>query len=709
MRRVGLILCLLGIWGCQTASQEGIQEGDPNNPFKNLNAKYVGDAACVSCHEALSQTYKEHGMANSMYPLTPANAIEDFNAAPVFHEATGFYYRAFREGDGFYQEEYRMEAGQKTHALVRPIKFVVGSGTAARTYLTEAQNNWYELPLTWYTQVKKWAFSPGYKENNGRFGRAIPDRCMSCHNAYPKSVAHVEGKYEQMPSGIGCERCHGPGALHVEERTATPDFKGKDYTIVNPKHLSLDRRLDVCQQCHLHGPVSMLREGKEAQGFRPSMALASHVTVFKKANAEANGQIAVISHADRMKASACFKATANTQKPMDCVTCHNPHEGFRSKGAAYFNNTCLSCHPANALPAQVSAAEKANHQASANCISCHMPKTEAADAPHSSFTDHLVRVVKNDKVAYNEKSEAQEVVLKPYLEDKTPEAPVYEGMAYIVFGRNQNNTGAIQKGIAQLKTTLPKHPNMSEAQFVLGYALVEMGSIEEGITWIEKAVAAKGGVPERLNALAQAYESAGRGADKIEPLYRKALEIQPLAAKIRTNYGRFLETQNRTAEAMEAYKTALKDEAWQGEANYNIGSLYLKQGQKTEAEQYLKAAVSLNPDHPKALGNLGVLLAQQGRANEAVQYFTRALRIDGNNVEVLGNLATYYIQKNQLPQALPLLQKATQLTPTNGTLLGTLAAVYYNVGKKGEAKQTAQQALQYEPNNAMARQVLAAP
>ena len=70
--------------------------------------------------------------------------------------------------------------------------YVVGSGSAARTYLTEENGRLYELPLAWYTQSRTnpeqgatvgeagsgghWGFSPGYAESNARFGRTIPER-----------------------------------------------------------------------------------------------------------------------------------------------------------------------------------------------------------------------------------------------------------------------------------------------------------------------------------------------------------------------------------------------------------------------------------------------------------------------------------------------------------------------------------------------------
>src|SRR5690606_5220014 len=95
-----------------------------------------------------------------------------------------------------------------------------------------------------------------------------------------------------------------------------------DYTIVNPDHLRPDSQLDVCQQCHLNGTVSILREGAEAFGYRPSQPLAAHLALFN-IDVEEGGRIAVISHADRLKQSPCFLES----EAMTCTTCHDPHEG----------------------------------------------------------------------------------------------------------------------------------------------------------------------------------------------------------------------------------------------------------------------------------------------------------------------------------------------------------------------------------------------
>ena len=88
--------------------------------------------------------------------------------------------------------------------------------------------------------------------------------CMSCHNAYPSNVEGSLNKYHSLPEGIDCERCHGPGELHVKEKMSgviIDTSKYIDYSIVNPKKLEKDLQFDVCSRCHLQG-TTVLKNGK---------------------------------------------------------------------------------------------------------------------------------------------------------------------------------------------------------------------------------------------------------------------------------------------------------------------------------------------------------------------------------------------------------------------------------------------------------------
>ncbi len=654
---------------------------------------YVGDASCASCHAEIAATYATHGMAQSFYRLTDSTAVEDWSGVPVTHAATGFTYTARRDGDRFVQEETRTEAdGTVSHRLVRTMSYVVGSGSAARTYLSEENGRLYELPLTWYTgsagperdstagpegraapeTAGHWALSPGYDGFNQRFNRTIPERCMACHNGTSEAVPFTDGKYASLASGIGCEQCHGPGALHAEARLENPEAPDSvDVTIVNPKHLSLDLRLDVCQQCHLAGEVTVLRAGETATSYRPSRPLSAHRAVYALAEQDPN-HVNVISHADRMKASECFLQSGEDSPggAMDCVTCHNPHEGFRDKGPDYFNATCRTCHEPAALQAAMPTPEaKAQHTVASNCFSCHMPKVRAADAPHASFTDHKIRVVRDDAITGVTTAGK---TLTPYF-DGDGEGTTMEAMAYVVYGRQAGGPEALRRGVDLLGAELGDEPaEAGEAQFLLGFARLQMGQAQQAIAPLRVAIAA-GENPERLNALGQALEAAGQpGA---EEAYRRALAIQPAEASIRTNLGRLLEAQSRVPDAIAEYRTAIAEEPWLEQPHVLLGGALAKTGAVPDAIAALRAAVTLNPDQGDALTNLGALLAQSGDIPQAGRLFARAATSDPRNANARANYALFLANSNRPQEAYAEAQAALALNPQQATAQQILQAL----------------------------------
>ena len=496
---------------------------------------------------------------------------------------------------------------------------------------------------------------------------------MACHNGISAPVAFADGLYRSVAEGIECEQCHGPGSLHVEARLAESEAPDSvDYTIVNPAHLPLDLRLDVCQQCHTNGSVSMLREGEEPYGFRPSEALAEHVAIFALVSDDPK-RISVISHAQRMQQSPCFIESG----VMDCTTCHNPHEGFREAGPSYFNETCQTCHTTPTLQQAMPTPElQAQHSIEANCFACHMPKVEAEDAPHSSFTDHYIRVVRNDQIEGTATARGT-AELAPYFtrDAEGQEARIYQGMAYIVYGRNEGGGDALRRGINLLSEALDARPEFGEAQFLLGFAHLQLSQAAQAVAPLEASVEVNPEVPERLNALAQAYEQTGRPLGEIEALYRQALAIQPVAASIRVNLGRFLDAQGRVQEALTEYRQAVQDEPFLATAHYNLGTAFLRLGNVDDGEDALREAVHLNPDHADALTNLGVLAGSRGNAREALDFFKRAVEAEPRNANALANLALAYAQLGDTNQARLYAQEALSVEPGHPTAQQVLAAL----------------------------------
>jgi Tfp pilus assembly protein PilF len=574
---------------------------EPSPRFASVDAptRYVGDAACVSCHAREAATYRQHAMSQSFHRWTAATRIETTLDTPLQNRPTGFSYAVIEQEGRLYQvERLTSPDGRRLHELRKRIDYVMGSGAVARTYFTEENGRLFQLPLTWY-RTTGWDFSPGYEVNNARFDRLMPDRCIGCHSSYPRTLPALEGKFAEVRPGIGCERCHGPGALHVGSRRAAGRHDGAyDRTIVNPARLPLERRMDVCEQCHVHTAVTVLREGKTDFSYVPSQPLRDQYAFFKVA-----GTIDIVSHADRLRQSRCFLATRTTATPLECATCHNPH-ATPAPGA--INATCQRCHAPVALQQHFAQSPaRSVHIATANCVSCHMPRVQERAVPHGGFTDHWIRVVRAGSAQPTMHQSSSESIEPFYARDRTgSEADVYRGMGGVVYATLANDGRALSNAAAALDAALTGDTTRGDAHFLLGAAFQQLGRTGDAIRALEQSVHIDASHPERLRALAQSYERGGRPADTIETLYRRALTIQPALAWIRADHADFLRAHDRGSEARQEYRRALSEQPGLATAWFNLGTLLLEEGDTRGATEPFRKAVALDPSIAAALSAL---------------------------------------------------------------------------------------------------------
>jgi tetratricopeptide (TPR) repeat protein len=535
-------------------------------------------------------------MSQSFRPWAPDDPNVAPLPAPLVHVQTGFNYSVVEENGRLYQvESLRGPDGRRIHELRRRVDYVMGSGAIAETYFTEENGRLFQLPLTWYRD-HGWDYSPGYELNNARFDRVLPDRCIACHANYPQPLPHLEGKYAELRPGIGCERCHGPGALHVRERqAATAADTSFDPTIVNPARLPLARRLDVCEQCHVHAPVTVLREGEDHFSYLPSERLSDHVAFFK-----VRGSIDIVSHADRLRQSACFIATRASERPLECATCHNPHSPVAERETR--NQSCAACHDIAALGQQMSQpAMRDAHAPGADCVSCHMPSTRQRTVPHGVFTDHWIRVVRDaarDSAPARESSPIEAYFAR---DASGPQSAVYQGMGLVVYATLANDFRALAEVATTLDERLGNESARGEAHFLLGIAYQQLGRTDQAIRALQQSLRADSSRPDRLRALAQSYEAAGRPVSSIDSLYRRALDLQPALAWIRADYATFLQSSGNRRDAITHYERALDEQPSLAMAWFNLGTAFAELNARTEASQSFREALRLDPRLGRAM------------------------------------------------------------------------------------------------------------
>ena len=329
----------------------------------------------MQCHFEIHESFMGTGMGKSISKSERSkSSLILTNNTHIIDSFLNFSYYPFWENDSLYLKEI-----SKYHQRLESVDYIIGSGHHTNSHLWSENGYLHQMPFTYYTQKSKIDFPPGFENGyNSRFSRKITLECMSCHNAYPDIVLGSENKYTNIPEGIDCERCHGPGGAHVRLKRAgefIDTSKYIDYSIVNPSNLELDRQFDICMRCHLQGNT-VLSENKSFYDFIPGMNLSDVMTVFLP-RYENDESFIMASHVDRFKQSSCF-----INSEMSCISCHDPHHSVNKTSSDFFNNKCSSCHDSC----------KESPEINNDCISCHMPKSSSIDIPHVTITDHKIGI-----------------------------------------------------------------------------------------------------------------------------------------------------------------------------------------------------------------------------------------------------------------------------------------------------------------------------
>lgn len=146
-------------------------------------------------------------------------------------------------------------------------------------------------------------------------------------------------------------------------------------------------------------------------------------------------------------------------------------------------------------------------------------------------------------------------------------------------------------------------------------------------------------------------------------LFRSALAICPLNAKVHYNVAKNAGDMGDKDLALKEYNMALKLHPQYDQAMNNMANILREEGKLYEAESLLREALKIRPDFAAAWMNLGIVLAGMKRHNEAEVCYATALSHRSNYPECLYNLGNLYLDLNMHNKAYKTFQKAVKLRP----------------------------------------------
>jgi tetratricopeptide (TPR) repeat protein len=377
-------------WPAARADLERSGSFRGEHPLQPEPASYVGASRCAGCHSEEFRAQQASRHARTFLRASELRAL-DLPGSPVPDPGDPSVVHTLRR-----DAEGRVHQETKTPGWVfeAVVQYAFGSGDRGLTLVgRDSGGHAYELRLSDYPEVSGtdrgakaaacWDRTLGHPPKPARaedyVGLPLAEdkvrRCLACHVTDPKAIVDGSGACAS-DKAIGCERCHGPGGNHllaVEGKLAEIDP-----AIARPMLASGAPLLRLCAECH--SP-----RGQEVRRDDPSAVRFQGTT---------------------LTWSRCY---SESEGALDCVTCHDPHRNAVTS-PDHYEARCLECHSRDGgrpMPVGQAASDRRRSRRralrdapsrstcpvnpSTGCVGCHMPAATGV-VPHSTFTDHFIRV-----------------------------------------------------------------------------------------------------------------------------------------------------------------------------------------------------------------------------------------------------------------------------------------------------------------------------
>jgi hypothetical protein len=490
--------------------------------------------------------------------------------------------------------------------LANEVRYLLGSGRQGSTCLIEHDGFLFQSPISWFSAKPGWELAPGYENDPLLFFRQISHECLFCHSNGATLVPGTQNHYQTplFPKGygIGCERCHGPGQLHVAARRQAPPEGDVDYTIVNPAHVEPRLRDAVCEQCHLQGEIRVVRRGVALNNYRPSLPLHRFVSVFVRTQETAESQRSA-SELQQFYASRCRTMTGGT---MACTACHDPHSVLApDKRDAFYRDRCQKCHAEKPCALPVTVRREKNPADS--CIACHMPKAASANVSHAALSDH--RILRDpskpppDQIALP----TEGAPLREFQEAQHPHDPERSrdlGVALIRMARRveqpQARRGAAEMALPLLESALAKSPSDPDAQESESFALDALGNHKVALSHVEKLLEQ---FPRRELALLDAaqFATAGGRAEAAVAYWKRILNVNPWQPSDALRLAKFQTLRRDWRGAVEACRATLRLDPTSTEARRLLIRCHVELHDETAARAEYESLCRLKPGEREEL------------------------------------------------------------------------------------------------------------
>ena len=262
--------------------------------------------------------------------------------------------------------------------------------------------------------------------------------------------------------------------------------------------------------------------------------------------------------------------------------------------------------------------------------------------------------------------------------------------------------------VIQLKNALQSKPDLAEARFLLGKALLEEGNATAAEVELRKAADLKYPADQLIPLQARTLLVLGQTKKVVDDLAKTPLSSPEGKADLQTSVGRAYLALGKPDAALTAFNAALV-------ALPNYGPAVFGQARIKAASRDLPGALVLidsvlekNPKSYEAMQFKGDLLAVQGNSKASTEVYVKLLESRPDYLPAHASLVSRYLESGNMEAASKQFESMKKLAPAHPQTTYIQAELLYRQKKFNEAREPIQQHLRATPDSIQGQQLAGA-
>jgi len=284
---------------------------------------------------------------------------------------------------------------------------------------------------------------------------------------------------------------------------------------------------------------------------------------------------------------------------------------------------------------------------------------------------------------------------------ETPESMVASAKGYL----EKDDTKA---AVIQLKNALQSDPDLAEARFLLGKAMLESGNPTAAEVELRKAAELKYPADQLVPLMARTLLMLGQTQKITDELAKTQLTAPDSKADLLTTVGQAYLVAGKVDAAQASFDAAIVAVPGYGQALIGQARIKASNRDLEGALALLDSSLEKNPKLYEALQLKGVILAAQGSADAATEAYRKVLEIKPDYLPAHSALVARALEAGKLDEAGKQLEALKKVAPSHPQTSYLQAQLFYRQKNFKGAQESIQQYLKLAPDSALGLQLAGA-